>query len=165
MSSSRSFLRTFRRGGIAARSLVWLTCLLLSPLPVPTMHRHDEIEMPHSLAIHLTQQHGDGCGRILAMDEPHWHFSLPSQQQGDGDDHEGPSDRRANYVAGSAGNSVVSPAVANRSLDHLGSLLVWTTARAIAKAPTSRRDFALTELSVKAALEHQRCAHSCVMRC
>lgn len=77
-----------QRGFAAGRVIVWLTCWLMLPLPVPAMHRHDEMQSDESLEAHLADRHGEVFGESPLIDEPHWHLTLPSQPSHDDHDHE-----------------------------------------------------------------------------
>lgn len=154
-----------RRGNHDGRLLVWLTCFVVFPLPMPTMHRHDHIQSPQSLQVHLTQQHHAASLESLPIDEPHWHLVMPSPSRGDGHDDDGHPHPPTDYVASHVGGSGTGMTVATGWVERWGSSSIWIFA---ALVPPSGTLVALNESStmrVKSALQRQRSAHCCVMRC
>ncbi len=154
-----------RRGSLAGRLLVWLTCLFVLPLPMPTLHRHDEMDSPYTLEVHLNQRHGDTVAEALPIDQPHWHFVMPFGQDGD-EHHDDESPRPPpQYVAGQLGGNAASVTALSSSLEQAGVQFVWSSGLSnqidVIRSAASNPSTPL----IKAAVQRQRSAHACVMRC
>lgn len=138
-----------------------LVCILLLPLPVPTVHSHDAIESSAELTQHLNLRHGGDTAEPIALSELHWHFELPCRGN-DVDDHE--SEHSApvpsEYVAGSIGGNIVLAS----SIDFL-VIDGLNCDSALLPQSTSVRPTQTHFLQARVAAALQRNAHSCVMRC
>lgn len=158
------------RGFAAGRVIVWLTCWLMLPLPVPAMHRHDEMQSDESLEAHLADRHGEVVGESPLIDEPHWHFALPSQPSHDDydHDHDREPDRShhrpllfvASHVVGQAFTSTQRSGSVDDFTPSLNSICDWVYQRHAHQASAHP-----SVQQAREALPGYRSALSCVMRC
>ncbi|WP_404309128.1 hypothetical protein [Neorhodopirellula lusitana] len=142
--------------------LPWVACVLLLPLPVPMMHRHDSIDASHVLASHLAIRHADSDPLCIEVDEPHWHFVLPLQSRREGSHEDGFPNPPTNFVSSS-----VATAPSTSSFEFvipdvpMVAICDWSESRfecyLRTKDPRQR--------SAADALLRDRCVLSCVMRC
>jgi len=110
-----------------------IVCVSLLHLPVPVLHRHDEIESAGVLASHLVTCHAQTHLRTLgavnaktrcvcpSVHESHWHFVLPSQRGDGGEPERGIPHVETEFVA-VAGSSIASSTVPDdRLFEYVGS--------------------------------------------
>ncbi len=142
--------------------LVWLGCVMLLPLPVPMMHRHDCIEAPQALENHLGQLHSQSQLQCLEPDEAHWHLVLPSHRCNEDGTHDGLPIPPRDYVgsAGESGSSLVSVV---EQLTSLSWVLVCADHELTLASTFSVCDPRIQIAS--ASWQRDRCTLSCVMRC
>lgn len=152
----------FQRRLTARVCLVWLGCVMLLPLPVPMMHRHDCIEAPQALENHLGQLHSQSQLQCLEPDEAHWHLVLPSHRCNEDGTHDGLPIPPRDYVgsAGESGSSLVSVV---EQLTSLSWVLVCADHESTLASTFSVCDPRIQIAS--ASWQRDRCTLSCVMRC
>lgn len=156
------------------RGLKLIVCLLMLPLPIPMMHRHDEISSPDELACHLATQHDlsicdayDVIGAVGHCEDPtlhesHWHFVMPTRYPSDdasGD--ELPSAEHAFLAFADDASAVVSSAH-----DHevvLSPPIMLTCC--FIEILDDHSSYPNPCLRAADAVQASRCALGCVMRC
>lgn len=146
------------------QAFVLVLCILLLPLPVPTVHRHESFEDLSSLTAHLSLRHANEIATAVDLGEVHWHFEIPSQRGSESSsDHGGESDLPPvpcdNYIAGQHGvaSSLIHQFPGSDTLVGL-----------IDSGPNRHAVIGLDRslgFQSRAALELNRSALSCVMRC
>jgi hypothetical protein len=172
-----AFYRSTRRRLLALwqRGMTLIVCVSLLHLPVPVLHRHDEIESAGVLASHLATCHAQTHIRSLgdvkvkircecpSVHESHWHFVLPSQR-GDGNEPEhGIPHVETEFVA-VAGSSINSNTVTDdRLFEYVGSSVPACGCH-LGKLDHSYNQWHPCECAA-AATQVYRCELSCVMRC
>lgn len=170
-----AFHRSSRRRLLALwhRGLTLLVCISLLHLPVPVMHRHDEIESADILASHLAtchiQTHSCSLGDEKAeascecpgIHESHWHFVMPSQRGDDGEPEHGLPHAETEFVV--VVNSAVAPANEGSEFEYVCSSVPASCCYICKLDPSSDLQHPCGPAAV--AMQVYRCALSCVMRC
>ena len=143
--------------------LPWLMCYLLLPLPIPALHRHDDIEASQTLSEHLSLQHCEPSCQFPMLDEAHWHLVLPSSRFSDDAHEEGLPATQTKIMV--AGQSCIALTVEQASRGTCET----TIACSVGSLTTSpAEDVRVTFASLRCArgaLQRQQSANSCVMRC
>ena len=161
----RPVLRYFQQQrGFCDQAFVLVLCILLLPLPVPTVHRHDSFEDLSALSAHLSLRHANEIAATVSLGEAHWHFEIPSQRGSESSsDHGGESDLPPvpsdNYIAGQHGVAS-SLSFQHPEPDKLLGLIDCIPKRHAVTGLDRSLDF-----QSKAALALNRSTLSCVMRC
>lgn len=163
MPSTVSTPRKRIRSGLIDHCFVIFTCVMLFPLPVPTLHRHESFESPELLAYHVAMQHSECIETDLS--ELHWHFAIPSSNRHDKDGHDGfPADdipaRPSQYTGSLAHGSLVLSGHPEPNAD----ICILVCQRDLSPAGKIQVDRPRTWL-VATAHQRHRYALSCVMRC
>lgn len=116
------------------RGLTLVVCLSLLHLPVPVLHRHDEIESAGVLACHLTSCHSrthycclsneateTGC-ECPGIHDSHWHFVLPSQRGDDDAPEHGIPHAETEFVAFAGSSPTSVSATDGQAFECVGSV-------------------------------------------
>ncbi len=168
LPTHRQLLANWQRG------LTLILCVVMLPIPIPMMHRHDEIESRDELACHLVTRHHllsrapelvefatDDC-HCPMLDEPHWHFVLPSQYPGDDDT--GDQVPPAEHAFLAFANNTVAVASVSRDQEFDLSCPIAVSGGLI-ETLDDRSDQHRHCRRAADALQVSRCALACVMRC
>ncbi len=157
------------------RAMTLIVCVLSLPLPVPMVHRHDEIDSHGDLVCHLAERHqlsssvrpvdayAKQCSDGPALDEPHWHFVLPSQyRRHHASDHETPPTESA--LLASADSGAFAATISDGRLMELSASTGVVVGFRL-EMLSDRFDIRNDCQQAADALQVSRCALGCVMRC
>ncbi len=179
-----AFHRSTRRRLLALwhRGLTLVVCVSLLHLPVPVLHRHDEIESADVLARHLAAKHTQTQSRFAGdeqaesncecpeIHESHWHLVMPSQRGDGGEPEHGVPHAETDFVVVADGSLSCAHVLKGNALENVCSLMSASSSSSSSSGcHIGKLDHSIDRWHrcghAAAATQVYRCALSCVMRC